>query len=164
VKLGKKTIALLGLPLGVGLAGGLIYMFVLAGPSKPAEIPGPDTAQGQHGVMIPLEEKVVNLLKGGDYRYAKIGLTVEVRPDSADFYALKGEARAAAEKEAVKGYDAAMPLLLDALGRTVGARTSNDLGTPDGRQMLKDGLLAEIRKVLGANEVLDVYFTDLVMQ
>lgn len=162
MKLGKKTIALLGLPLGVGLAGGLVYVFLLSGPSVVPETPDP--AVGQHGVMIPLEERVVNLMKGGEFRYAKVGLTVEIRPEAAGFYELKGEPRAAVEKELARAYESATPLLLDALGRTVGARTSDDLGTPAGREALKADLLAQMRTVLGQREVLDLYFTDLVMQ
>jgi flagellar protein FliL len=162
VKLGKKTILLAGVPLGLGVAAGLVYFFVLAGPSVVPEIPDP--AVGQHGPMVALEDKVVNLVKGGDYRYAKVGVTVEMRPEKADFYALKGEARATAEKEILKDYDAALPLLLDAVGRTVGAKTSTDLGTPEGREALRVELKAAIGQIVGEKDVLNVYFTDLVMQ
>jgi flagellar FliL protein len=162
VKLGKKTIALIGVPLGLGVAAGLVYFFVLAGPSKPPEIPNPE--EGQHGVMVVLEDRVVNLLKGGDFRYAKIGLTVELRPEKADFYALKGEPRVVAEKEIVKEYEAVMPLMYDAVGRTVGAKTSEELGTTAGRDALKAEVVTAMGEIFGASEVLDVYFTDLVMQ
>jgi len=162
VKLGKKTIALLGLPLGLGLAAGLVYVFVLSGPAAPPQVPDP--AEGQHGVMVAMDERVVNLLKGGDFRYAKVGVTVELRPEKADFYALKGEARVAAEKEATAQVASAMPLMLDAVGRTVGARTSSDLGTPEGREALKTELQRAMGSILGDHEVLAVYFTDLVMQ
>jgi flagellar basal body-associated protein FliL len=114
--------------------------------------------------MVVLEDKVVNLLKGGDYRYAKVGVTIEVRPESADFYKLKGEARVVAEKELVKGYEAALPLMLDAVGQTVGSRTSTDLGTPEGRATLKEDVHKAMGGILGEEEVLAVYFTDLVMQ
>ncbi len=162
MKLGKKAIALIGVPIGLGIAAGLVFMFVL---NKPAEAPKlPDPSPGQHGVMIALEDKVVNLMTGGDFRYAKIGVTVEVRPEKADFYALKGEARVAAEKEILKDYEAAMPLLQDAVGTAVGSRTSSELATPEGRQKLKEDLHAAVAGVLGEEEVLAVYFTDLVMQ
>jgi flagellar basal body-associated protein FliL len=162
VKLGKKTIAMLGVPLGLGVAAGLVYFFVLAGPSAPPEIPDP--GEGEHGPMIALEDKVVNLMAGGDYRYAKVGVTVELRPEAAEFYTLKGEARKVAEEEIRKDYEAALPLMLDAIGRVVGAKTSTELGTPDGREGLKEELHAAMGGILGEHEVLAVYFTDLVMQ
>jgi flagellar protein FliL len=114
--------------------------------------------------MVAMDERVVNLLKGGDYRYAKIGVTVELRPEKADFYALTGEARATAEKEADATFESAMPLMIDAVGRTVGAKTSSDLGTPEGREALKGEIKAAMGGILGDREVLAVYFTDLVMQ
>jgi flagellar FliL protein len=162
VKLGKKTIALLGLPLGLGVAAGLVYFFVLAGPSVPPEIPDP--GEGEHGPMIALEDRVVNLAKGGDFRYVKVGLTVELRPESADFYKLKGEPRVVAEKELEKVYEAVMPLMYDAVGRTVGAKTSEELGTPEGREALKTEVHTAMAEIFGEKEVLSVYFTDLVMQ
>lgn len=162
MKLGKKTIALLGVPLGLGVAAGLVYFFVLAGPSVPPEIPDP--AEGQHGPMIALEERVVNLLKGGDFRYVKIGVTVELRPEAASFYELKGEARVTAEKELEKEYEAAMPLMHDAVGTTVGAKSSTELGTPEGRDALKTEIYEAMAGIFGEKEVLHVYFTDLVMQ
>ena len=115
--------------------------------------------------MIALEDRVVNLLKGGDYRYAKVGVTVEMRPESADFYKLKGEARVVAEKELVKDYEAVMPLMLDAVGRTVGAKTSTDLGTPGRPRGAQDrDPRAPWARSSASTEVLNVYFTDLVMQ
>jgi flagellar basal body-associated protein FliL len=162
VKLGKKAILGLGIPLGLGLAAGLVYVFVLSGPSAPPEIPDP--AEGQHGVMIALEDKVVNLMKGGDFRYAKVGVTVELRPEQADFYALKGEARKVAEEEVHKEYEPAIPLMVDAVGRVVGAKTSTELGTPEGREALKAELTGEMGHIFGEREVLAIYFTDLVMQ
>jgi flagellar basal body-associated protein FliL len=162
VKLGKRSIALLGVPLGLGIAAGLVYFFVLAGPSAPAEVPDP--GDGEHGVMIALEERVVNLLDGGAYRYAKVGVTVELRPESKDFYALAGEARTAAEHEAGLEYAPVTPLMLDAVGRVVGGRTSEQLGAPEGREQLKTELHAAMGEIFGEHEVLAVYFTDLVMQ
>jgi flagellar basal body-associated protein FliL len=162
VKLGKKTIALLGVPLGLGVAAGLVYFFVLAGPSVPPEIPDP--GEGEHGPMIALEERVVNLMTGGDYRYAKVGVTVELRPETADFYKLKGEARVTAEKELEKGFESVMPLMHDAVGRTVGAKSSGELGTPEGREALKQEIRTAMGEIFGEHEVLAVYFTDLVMQ
>lgn len=162
MKLGKKSILLLGIPLGLGVAAGLVYFFVLAGPSTPPVTPDP--AEGQHGVMVALDDKVVNLMTGGDFRYAKVGVTVELRPEKADFYKLVGEARVTAEKEIVKEYDAALPLMYDAVGRTIGAKTSSELGTPGGRQALKTELTTAMGEILGAQDVLNVYFTDLVMQ
>jgi flagellar basal body-associated protein FliL len=201
VKLGKKTIALAGVPLGLGVAAAVVFLVVLPKGSAPVGVPDPKP--GQHGVMLPLEAKVVNLGAGGDFHYAKVGVTIELRPGDASFYALVAEARTTAETLAVKEYEGATPLLQDAIGRITSAKTSTQLGTPAGREALRTELLAAFREILGDAEpaavtsaapapsagtsaapassagsaapaasvtpssptkVLDIYFTDLVMQ
>lgn len=162
MKLGKKAIIGLAIPLGLGLVGGLLYFFVLSGPKAPPEIPDP--AEGQHGVMLALADQVVNLLDGGTYRYAKVGVTIEIRPEKADFYTLKAAERKPVEEEAIKGFEAAMPLLIDAVGSVVGSKSSDDINTPEGRAALKTELTTKIKEILGAKEVINVYFTSLVMQ
>lgn len=160
----KKLFVILGAVAGIGIAVGLVVVFVLKpfGPSEPVGVRDPGA--GEHGVMLALEERVVNLMPGGKYAYAKIGVTIEIRPEAETFYALKGEARKVPEEEVIKGYAPAMPLLLDAVGRAVASKTSTDLATPEGRTALKESVSAEMRGILGEEEVLNVYFTDLVMQ
>lgn len=164
MKLGKKTILIAGIPVGLAVAGGLAFMMLSGGSAVPPETPDP--AAGQHGVMLVLDDKVVNLLpaSANSYRYAKVGVTVELRPDKADFYALKAEARKTAEDLAIKDYEADVPLLLDALGRVVSSRTSDQVSTPAARTELKTELMTAFKGVLGDKEVLDIYFTELVMQ
>jgi flagellar FliL protein len=158
---GRRTI-LLGVVVGLALSGSLVYIrLTSAGGSPPLS---PDPATGQHGPMIALDERVVNLKTGGVYRYAKIGVTVEIRPDDASFYALTADSRAAAETLAQKEHESSIPLLLDALGTVVSARTSTELDGVDGREKLKQDLESAMRGVLGDGVVLHVYFTDLVMQ
>lgn len=164
MKLGKKTILLGGLPIGLAVSGALAFVVLSGGSAPKPEIPDPKV--GQHGVMLELEERVVNLMQTGatGYRYAKIGLTVELRPESADFYALVGEPRVVAEKLAVGESEASVPLLLDALGRVVSARDSSQISGPEARIAVKAELLTAFRQILGEREVIDLYFTDLVMQ
>lgn len=160
-KPGRKVL-LLGVVIGVAAAGGIAFTQLSAAPTAPPTVPDP--AEGQHGIMLALEERVVNLLDGGTFRYAKIGVTVELRPAEAAFYELTGEARAVAEELVHKDHETVVPLLLDALGQVVASRSSDELVAMEGRTHLKDDLIEAMRHVLGEHEVLNVYFTDLVMQ
>jgi flagellar basal body-associated protein FliL len=160
---GRKAL-LLGIPLGLAVAGGLAFTQLSGGTASAGPPPVPNPTVGQHGVMLALESRVVNLRTGGSYRYAKVAVTVELRPVAADFYALTGKGRATAEKEAIADHDAALPLLTDAVGTVVSSADPAGLTTPEGRTTLKRGLLDAFRAVLGEREVLEVYFTDFVMQ
>jgi flagellar basal body-associated protein FliL len=158
---GKKAL-IVGIPLGLAVAGGLAFTQLSGASAGPPPVPDPKA--GQHGVMLALDERVINLATGGQYRYAKVGLTVELRPASAGFYDLTGKGRADEEKTETANYEASVPVLLDTLGTVVASEDAASLTTADGRKHLKDDLLAAVRGVVGEKEVLDIYFTDFVMQ
>jgi flagellar basal body-associated protein FliL len=158
---GRKAL-LMGIPLGLAVAGGLAFTQLSGASAPPPEVPDP--VAGQHGVMLALEDRVINLRTGGPYRYAKVAITLELRPESAGFYTLGSEARATAEAEAVAAQSAALPLLIDGVGGIVASADPTGLTTPEGRAALKADLLGKVRSVLGEDEVLDLYFTDFVMQ
>lgn len=161
---GKRAILVLGLPLGLAAAGAFGFMQMSAASSTPVKVPDPQT--GQLGPMLALEDRVINLntTTATSYKYAKVGVSIEIRPSTASFYDLHGEARTKSETTELEGYQDELPRLLDALGEVVSAHDSATLITPDGRAKLKSELLDAFRKILGPEEVLDVYFTNLVMQ
>ena len=158
---GKKAL-LLGIPLGLALVGGLAFTQLSGASAGPP--PVPDPIAGQHGVMLALDSKVINLQAGGAYRYAKVAVTVELRPESAGFYGLAGKALEEADKEALKASAPKVPILIDAIGTVVSSADPAALTTPEGRATLKSDLLAALRAVLGEREILNIYFTDFVMQ
>ena len=91
---GRKAIMLLGLPLGLAGAGGFAFMQMSSQPAAPVDNK-PKT--GEHGPMLALDERVVNLSTGSTYHYAKIGVTIELLPEDPAFYKLVGDARSKAE-------------------------------------------------------------------
>ncbi len=161
---GRRAILLLGVPFGLAAAGAFVFM-QMSSASTPVKVPDPSA--GQHGPMLALESRVINLLpnSASTYRYVKVGVTVELRPSDASFYAATGEARAKTEETEIAKHAEATPLLLDALGRVVSGHDAASLMTPDGRAKLKEELLVAMRESIGEPDlILDIYFTDLVMQ
>jgi len=160
---GKKLILGLGMPVGFALAGALVYMQV-AGGAAAAPVKIADPSPGQSGPMLALESRVVNLAPGGTYKYVKLGVSIEVRPKAASFYALAAADRTAEETLETGALSAQLPFLYDRLGQAVSAKTSDELGTTDGRAALKTELVAAFKEILGEEDVLGVFFTDFVMQ
>jgi flagellar basal body-associated protein FliL len=161
---GRRAILILGVPLGLAAAGGFMFMQMSAPKAAPVVVPVPSA--GQHGPMLALDSRVINLTATpvGGYKYAKVAVTIELRPESASFYSLSGDGRAKEEKTETDKISQDVPLLLDALGSAVSSHDSTSLTSADGRAKLKAELLIAMRKVLGDQKVLDIYFTDFVMQ
>jgi flagellar basal body-associated protein FliL len=150
--------------LGLAAAGALIFTQMSAGAHVVPKVPDPGS--GQFGPMLALEDKVINLSLAtpGGYKYAKIGVTIELRPSSASFYELHGTERTKQETTELASYTDAVPLLTDAVGTVVSAHDSAFLTSADGRAKLKAELLAAVRKILGEEDVINIFFTDFVMQ
>jgi flagellar basal body-associated protein FliL len=160
---GKRAILILGLPLGLAAAGGFVFMQMTAA-KAPTTVPNPGV--GEHGVMLPLTDTLINLSvdNAGSYKYAKIGVTIEIRPAAASFYKLSGADRTKQETTELAKYTEDLPILQDAVGAVVSSHDSSTLTSAAGRTALKTELLAAVRKILGQDEVLNIYFTNLVMQ
>ena len=160
---GRRAILSLGVPLGLAAAGALMFTQMSAA-HKAAPVPNP--GPGQFGPMLALDDKVINLSTStpGGYKYAKIGVTIELRPSSVSFYDLHGADRTKQQTTELATYSDAVPLLIDAVGTTVSAHDSSTLTSEDGRAKLKAELLAATKKILGDANVIEVFFTDFVMQ
>ena len=160
----KFLLILVVLVLAAG-GGGFAYLQMSSGSAAAAKEPEiVEPQKGQHGVMLALEDRVINLRTSSPFKYVKVGVTVEMRPKHAEFYAMTGEARHEAEKEELASLGEARPMLLDAVGTVVAATDPAGLITPAGRSRLKEELLTEMRSALGKEAVLHVYLTNLVMQ
>jgi len=161
---GKRAILVLGLPLGLAAAGGFVFMQMSAGSSTPPKIPDPKS--GQVGPMLVLDDRVLNLdpTAGSTYKLIKIGVSIELRPSSASFYDMHGTERTKQETTELDKYTDEVPALLDAEGSVVAAQDSSQLVTPDGRAALKDALAEKFKSILGADNVLEIYLTNLTMQ
>jgi len=161
---GRRAILVLGVPLGLAAAGAFVFVQMPATATVP---PVPDPAPGQHGPMLALESRVINLAtssQAGAFKYAKVAVTVELRPQDASFYKLAPDARAKQEKIETDAVSEDVPALLDALGSVVSSHDSTTLTSVEGQANLKTELLDAMRKVLGDKKVIDIYFTDFVMQ
>ncbi len=161
---GRRAILALGVPLGLAAAGALVFTQVAGGSKAPPAIPNP--APGQLGPMLALDDQVINLAgtTPDSYKYAKVGVTIELRPTTASFYNMHGADRTKEETAELAAYTDDLPLLQDAVGSVVSAHDSSTLTTPDGRAQLKSQLLAAVKTVLGQDIVVAVFFTDFVMQ
>ena len=161
---GRRAILALGLPLGLAAAGAFLFTQMSAAPKVTPKVPDPAT--GQSGLMLALDNRVINMngTTAGGYKYAKVAVTIELRPAAASFYEMHGTERTKEEKTELDKLTEDTPLLLDALGSVVAAHDATTLTTADGRAKLKEELLTAFRKILGEENVLNIYFTDFVMQ
>lgn len=115
------------------------------------------------GIMYALDPKVVNLAEPGGLRYLKATITLELWP-LEDFSSLEEEERTQAEETFLETIDARRPKIDDIVTSLLSSKTFNEIATIEGKEQLKQDLAATINDALGYQGVVNVYFTDFVIQ
>jgi flagellar FliL protein len=113
-----------------------------------AEAPQPEKPTG--GGIIPMDQFLVNLADKDASRFVrvKLGLVVETK----------------AEAEDIVKDEVAKTRLRSAILEVLAQQTADRLVTPEGKTELKKAITERAASVIGTNKVLDVLFTDFVVQ
>lgn len=146
------------------LVGGVVAYMVLSkgGEQPPAGDPNAQTqTQTQQteqtakkspndlkvGPISSLDQFIVNLLSENNRRYLKIKVDLEL------------------DKEELKvELDTKVPRIRDIIIRVLSSKSIEEISTPKGKEKLKKELLTQINAVLLDGEIMNVYFTDFVIQ
>ncbi len=153
-----KWIVLLVLLLGLGGGGYFAYMKFFAGnqddgaAEQKQEEKAEEGAEGQgklpgDGFTMTLPTFVVNLADPLGRRYLKLGVDVEL-----------------VSEEAVAELSKKEPMVKDALILLLSSKTYQDLSTMESKILLKKEIVDRLNQILGGSKVLQVYFTDMVIQ
>ncbi|MCB0155645.1 MAG: flagellar basal body-associated FliL family protein [Anaerolineae bacterium] len=116
------------------------------------------------GVMYELDTKVVNLAEPGGLRYLQTSVVLELWPLTDNFSMLEGEERLAAGDLFKETIDRRRPVIDDIVTTHLSSKTFNEIATVEGKQALKEELIVAINENLGYQGVMNIYFTDFIVQ
>lgn len=120
------------------------------GAEAPKEGGGHGGAAGAAGAvanMFPLEPFIVNIYDGQELRYLKVKVEIEMASP-----AVKAD------------LDARLAPIRDAILVLLSAKTLQDIQDVQGKNQLKDDILASVNKIIPPGKIAKVYFTDFVVQ
>jgi len=118
----------------------------------------------EDGVTYTVGERVVNLADPGGFRYLKTEIVLEVIVADANPADLRGESLVAARDELALEMEPLEPQIHDVITLLLSSKSVDDVATPDGKSMLKAELLEALGEVIGEERLLDLYFTQFVIQ
>ncbi|CCO23035.1 flagellar basal body-associated FliL family protein [Maridesulfovibrio hydrothermalis] len=151
-----KWIILLVLLLALGGGGFFAYQKFFAAPAEDAaEAPAAEEAAVDpdapplpgDGFNVTLPTFVVNLADPLGRRYLKLGIDVEV-----------------ISEEAVAELSKKEPMVKDTLILLLSSKTYQDLSSMESKILLKKEIVDRLNQIMGGSKVLQVYFTDMVIQ
>ncbi len=134
------------------------------GTAASGDQPSSSNLQQPPGIMYRLDNKVVNLAEPGGLRYLQAAIVLELWPLDENFYLLEGEERDAAQTEFEDLIDARRPIIDDIVTTQLSSKTFNEIASIEGKQQLKEELMVAINDALGYQGVINVYFTNFVVQ
>lgn len=137
-------VAVVAIVAAAAAGGGAYFFFAKKGPAPVVE-----KKLSEHG-LVTFEPFVVNLADDGNKRFLKasIQLVVESPKEAAEF-----------EEKPVLSMGAR-----SAIVDTLTEQTSEHLGTPEGKTRLREELKEKVSRSLKEIEVVDVLFSDFVIQ
>lgn len=128
--------------------GGFVAYQTLLAPKEPVEAPPPPPQpKVTLGPVYPLDPFLVNLVEPGRPRYLKVVLQLE----------LDGP-QVSAELDGLK------PKVRDTLLTLLSSKSSADLATVADKEHLRNEIVHRLNSFLGTGRVVEVYFTEFVVQ
>ena len=142
-------IAVVGALVVGAVASFIVFKMVM---SKPAEEPAKEEEQAveeiSYGKLLPLDEPIiVNLAGTKGQRYLKVNIQFEVGDDAV--------------MDEIKER---MPLILDLLISILSSKTIDDVSNTVGRNRLRREIVDKTNSELKTGRVINVYFTEFVIQ
>lgn len=166
--------SMIGIAAGVGVAVVVVGAFFIGSVMNGGKAAANEGAAGAEtkaaaattapGPMFQMKEMVVNLSDPGGRRYLKIAMSVEFTTGAAEFRKAVAEERKLKQAEFEKSLAPQQPLIEDTIITVLAARTTSDIATPEGKQKLKTDLKDSLNRVLGGEQVSNIYFSQFVTQ
>lgn len=109
----------------------------------------PAASKQEKAAVVPLDSFIINLMEksGSGKRYLKVGMILEI--------GRQGQTVMVEEHR---------PQIRDTILLLLSSKTSDDIGTMEGKLELKQQLLSRINQILGEVIVSKIYFTEFVVQ
>ena len=145
----KKLILLIVIVLVLVGAGAGAFMFLKGSKGKEGakKEEGAKTEAKKEGVFKKLDPFIVNLSDEEGGRYAKVEITL-----------------ALSNKDAEKELEEKLPVIRDSIITIISMKKYNDLINPAGREALKREITMKLNTILTKGQVVDIYYTDFVLQ
>jgi flagellar protein FliL len=125
--------------------------------------PTPQAREAGSGMVFTMKERVLNLKGGEGLRYLKIAIAIEF-DTKEDVSKLKGEEYKKMQQEFDLSIAPRVPLLNDAITTVVTAKDASELATAEGKERLRGELKEHFSAFFAEPRIVQVYFTEFVMQ
>jgi flagellar basal body-associated protein FliL len=127
----------------------------------PAEV---HTIVAGEGIFIDTGTKIVNLADQGGRKFIRVNVVVEFAPKSTEYLTMAEELKTEYLNTFTSEINTKLPVINDIIITQISTKDFAAIYTADGKELLRSELIAILNEKLSDNTVLNVYFTEFVMQ
>jgi flagellar basal body-associated protein FliL len=116
------------------------------------------------GIFIDTGTKIVNLADQGGRKFIRVNVVVEFAPTSTEYLTMAEELKVEYLNTFTAEINTKLPVINDIIITQISTKDFASIYTADGKELLRSELIAILNEKLSEYTVLNVYFTEFVMQ
>jgi flagellar basal body-associated protein FliL len=122
------------------------------------------TIQPGQGIFIDSGTKIVNLADQGGRKFIRVNVVVEFAPKNLEYLTMEEELKTEYLTTFTSEIDTKLPIINDTIISLVSTKEFAAIYTAEGKDQLRLELISALAEKLPEYTVLNVYFTEFVMQ
>jgi len=117
-----------------------------------------------HGIMYDTGTKIINLAEPTGRRYIRVNIVLEFLPTDPGYLELEHEEQTHYLEEFDAEVNSRLPVINDSLISIFSSKTFEDVYTADGKEMIRQEIQLLLNERLADYTVMNIYFTEFVVQ
>ena len=122
------------------------------------------TIEPGDGIFIDTGTKIVNLADQGGRKFIRVNVVVEFAPTDLTYLTMAEELKTEYTNTFTTEIDGKLPIINDTIITLISTKEFSEIYTADGKEQLRSELITSLSQKMPEYTILNVYFTEFVMQ
>lgn len=116
------------------------------------------------GIMYDTGTKIINLAEPNDPRYIWVNIVLEFMPSNPHYLEMEHEELNHYLEEFNHEIEDKLPIINDSLISMLSSKSFEDVYTTEGKELIRQEMVALLNEKLPSHQIMNVYFTEFVVQ
>jgi len=117
-----------------------------------------------HGIMFDTGTKIINLAEPSGRRYVRVNIVLEFKPTNPDYLSMEHEEQSHYLEEFNAEIEEQLPIINDSLISKLSSKTFEEVYTSEGKEKIRQEIVTMLNEKITNHEIMNVYFTEFVVQ
>jgi len=133
------------------------------------QVPAPETG-GDHGgsisqgIMFDTGTKIINLAEPTGRRYIRVNIVLEIYPTNPDYVNMGHDEQQDYLETFNQEVEESLPIINDSLISELSSKSFEEVYTAEGKEIIREEIVTLLNEKLPDHHIMNVYFTEFVVQ